>query len=49
MNKVRLSSKMIQRGCVTTSRENAQDMLDYLFNGIGYIFYFGSYWSVYTR
>lgn len=39
----------VQRGCVTTTRENAQDMLDYQFAGIGYIYWFVSFYAVYTK
>jgi hypothetical protein len=49
MNKLkRLGPKYTQRGCVTSSYSNAAEMLDYQFNGIGYVFWFGSYWAVYT-
>lgn len=47
-NKVNKSKKYIQRGCVTSSYANALDMLDYQFNGVGYIYHFGTYWAVYT-
>lgn len=38
-----------QRAVITTSRENAQDILDYTYWGVGYIYWFGSYWAVYSR
>ena len=38
-----------QVACVTSNRQNAQDILDYVFNGIGYIYWFGDYYAVYSK
>ena len=37
-----------QRGCVTTNRNAAFDMLDYMFDSKGYVYWFGSYWAIYA-
>lgn len=48
LNKLR-KSRYTQKGCVTSNYQNALDMLDYTFNGEGYVYWFGSYWAIYTR
>lgn len=47
-NKNKATRRYVQRGCVTSSYAEAQDMLDYRFNGVGYIYWFVSYWAVYS-
>ena len=48
LNKKR-NSGFVQRGAVTSSLDNAREMLKSHFGGTGYIYWFGSFWAVYTR
>lgn len=42
-------AKFIQRGCVTSIQQAAFDMRDYYFGGGGYVYWFGTYWCIYTK